>query len=354
MKRYFLVFLLHSFISGSVLGVSIKTPHYTWDEQDELVLALIEHPKFQRLKHIEQHGIWSYLDTWEQKYNRYEHSLGVYALLKRYNAPRIEQIAGLLHDVSHTVFSHVGDKIFGSLDPNHDAYQDIVHSQFLEDTGIAAVLRDHGLEPEQVDPKSGEFPMLECDLPDLCADRIDYIIQGGLQSYYLSQPSVEFILDHLHYSKTNNRWYFDDIHAATMFSNVSLVMTENTWGSPSGTIAEYFLARALKACVDLKELKLQDIKHGKDLHAWQTIMKSTSQDAITLRNLITNPNNVYQLLDTPHESHQSFARKFRGVNPFIQNGTAQFIRLTKVARVYREEFEKKKAISDKGIHVRYL
>ena len=43
--------------------------------------------------------------------SRFEHSLGVCHLIKILNGSQKEQIAGLLHDIPHTAFSHVIDYV---------------------------------------------------------------------------------------------------------------------------------------------------------------------------------------------------------------------------------------------------
>ena len=79
---------------------------------DEPVINdLIASEPLQRLKAVNQYGASFYrfphLTT-----NRFEHSVGVYYILKRLGASVEEQIAGLLHDVPHTAFSHVSDIVF--------------------------------------------------------------------------------------------------------------------------------------------------------------------------------------------------------------------------------------------------
>ena len=49
-----------------------------------------------------------------QERDPFEHSLGVYLLLRRLGADRREQVAGLLHDISHTAFSHAVDFLISS------------------------------------------------------------------------------------------------------------------------------------------------------------------------------------------------------------------------------------------------
>ncbi|MBI1961369.1 MAG: HD domain-containing protein, partial [Parcubacteria group bacterium] len=82
-----------------------------WEVRDPLALSLIALPAFQRLYQVGQYGsYWFGLPN--ANTNRAEHSLGVYYLLKHFGASYEEQIAGLLHDISHTVFSHVIDYVY--------------------------------------------------------------------------------------------------------------------------------------------------------------------------------------------------------------------------------------------------
>ncbi len=79
---------------------------------EPIILELLASPALQRLKGVDQFG---YLPGYAivpaggfpgGPVSRFEHSVGVYLLLRKYGAPLEEQIAGLLHDVSHAVFSH--------------------------------------------------------------------------------------------------------------------------------------------------------------------------------------------------------------------------------------------------------
>src|SRR5205823_11476012 len=85
---------------------------------DPRLLALIACPTFQRLKGIRQAGPSAFAFPFKTV-TRYEHSLGVYWLLRRLDADLREQVAGLLHDISHTAFSHAVDFVFASEEQNH-------------------------------------------------------------------------------------------------------------------------------------------------------------------------------------------------------------------------------------------
>jgi len=75
---------------------------------EPVILELIASKAMERLKEIDQAGYFEpyYPGT---AHSRFEHSVGVYLLLKMFGAPIHEQIAGLIHDVSHSAFSHCVD-----------------------------------------------------------------------------------------------------------------------------------------------------------------------------------------------------------------------------------------------------
>src|SRR5579872_6615413 len=106
-------------------GETIDTFYGSIEVEEPVLLELIHSPSFQRLKSIHQYGV-AYYTTHREEYNRFDHSLGVFAILRAKGAPLDEQIAGLLHDISHTAFSHVGDWVFGK-EYQEDDYQSIIY-----------------------------------------------------------------------------------------------------------------------------------------------------------------------------------------------------------------------------------
>src|SRR5258708_27109353 len=112
--------------------------------EDPGVLALIECPTFRRLQGIKQAGP-SALAFPFKTVTRFEHSLGVYLLLGRLGAERREQIAGLLHDISHTAFSHAVDFVFASDEQDH---HEGLKPEFLSRPDIASALAKLGFQPE--------------------------------------------------------------------------------------------------------------------------------------------------------------------------------------------------------------
>ena len=127
-------------------GLLIKSEYGTELIRDQVVIDLIQSPVMERTKLLNQYGITQYIDAYKGKpFSRFEHSIGVFMLLRRFGASIQEQIDGLLHDVSHTVFSHVGDFVFNSYFDRY-SYQDDIHEWFLIKMGANDIFAAHGLD----------------------------------------------------------------------------------------------------------------------------------------------------------------------------------------------------------------
>ena len=140
---------------------------------EPILIELINSAPIQRLKGVSQFGI---PDEYYHKkgFSRFEHSIGVLILLRRLNAKLEEQVAGLLHDVSHTAFSHLIDWVIG--DPSKEDYQDKTLLKTLEETEISQILKKYGFSPKKI-AGIEKFFLLEQRAPNLCADRVDYTLR---------------------------------------------------------------------------------------------------------------------------------------------------------------------------------
>ena len=122
-------------------------------------------------------------------HSRLEHAIGVTMLIKKMGGSELEQIAGLLHDVSHTAFSHVGDYVFDYLEED---FHEKVFAEVVYNSEIPDVLLSYGYNVNQI--LYGVFSILEQQMPSLCADRLDYTLRDGVHSGIISrQRAREFL-----------------------------------------------------------------------------------------------------------------------------------------------------------------
>ena len=120
--------------------MKIKDDIYGDFEIEGVLEELINTKKFQRLKNIHQGGA-SYLVNPNWNVTRYEHSVGTMLLIKKMNGTIEEQIAGLLHDISNTAFSHVVDF---ALNKSNEDYHEEIYEKIIEHSGIPEILIKHG------------------------------------------------------------------------------------------------------------------------------------------------------------------------------------------------------------------
>src|ERR1700733_6161088 len=92
---------------------------------DPVLLDLLDSTAVRRLRGVLQHGVTALLEI-TKPITRFEHSVGVMLLVRRAGGDLKEQVAALLHDVSHTAFSHVIDHVF------HDQGTQSYHEQKKE------------------------------------------------------------------------------------------------------------------------------------------------------------------------------------------------------------------------------
>src|SRR5688500_7796340 len=85
------------------------------ESTEPVLLEVMESAAMQRLRGVLQHGISGLIGITNPT-TRFEHSVGAMLLVRRLGAAVPEQMAALLHDVSHTAFSHVIDYVYGSHD----------------------------------------------------------------------------------------------------------------------------------------------------------------------------------------------------------------------------------------------
>ncbi len=146
--------------------------------KEKIILKLMQTKAIKRLKGVNQGGPLVLLNKSHElasyRTTRFDHSVGVYLLLKKFNASLEEQIAGLLHDISHTVFSHATDFIFDR--GVEQDYHEKFYEKIILNSEIPVILKKHNININKI-LNIENFTLLETELPDLCADRIDYFLR---------------------------------------------------------------------------------------------------------------------------------------------------------------------------------
>ena len=335
------VFFLFFHIN-QVLSETFHTFYGNIDVTEPVLLELIHSSAFQRLKSIHQYGVSYYIGTHTEEYNRFDHSIGVFVVLRKKGASLEEQVAGLLHDISHTTFSHVSDWVFKHY--QEDDYHSFIHNFYLATSGIEKILNKYGFTIEQISPKNPKFKMLEQPLPDLCADRIDYNIQGAYFQNFITLEEAHAILQDLSFE--NGEWVLKNKDLALKLANFSLFMTKDCWGSALNHMASQYLAEAILRGLSIGLISWNEFHLGTDQKIWESLILSQDPFIKEKIDLLKNPKSHYNVVNS---SEASIFVKFkcRGIDPWVnQKGKNQ--RLSSIDPIFRLAFQELKDFSKTG------
>jgi uncharacterized protein len=299
---------------GTYKGVNVSDVVYGDIEiADPLLLELVGSAPLQRLKKISQPG---YVEPFfpGTDHTRFDHSLGVCHLLGRYKASRAEQAAGLLHDVSHTAFSHCIDYALESGSETKHSFQDDAFLTFFQSSEIPAVLSRHQLDPDYVS-ESANFPLLETELPDLCADRIDYILRTGIHCNEIDRRKAMQFLDRL--MAHENRWVFSDLEAAHEFAKYFALINSKYYSGIGSALMFRSVGDVVRHAVQRKYLSLEALFET-DEAVLRRITAHIDDDK-ELSTLWSRMQNRVSVSQDPKEFNAKVMCKSRAVDPLFLN-----------------------------------
>lgn len=219
---------------------------------DKVLEELILSKPVQRLKGIHQAGA-SYLMNEKWNVTRFDHSVGAMLLIKKLGGSVEEQIAGLLHDVSHTAFSHVIDYVF---DNENESYHEEIFSSVVKNSEIPAILSKHGYNYEDILLDDSKWTLLERSAPELCADRVDYTLRDMYTYGYISLEEAQNFLDDL--IVVNGKMILQNIEIAEWFTKTYYKEVIDFFMKPINIYGNDMLAKTLKLALYKKVIHADD------------------------------------------------------------------------------------------------
>jgi HD superfamily phosphohydrolase len=282
---------------------------------EPLLLDLLSSASLQRLKGVLQHGISGLIGITRDT-TRFEHSVGVMLLVRRLGAGLEQQAAALLHDVSHTAFSHVIDYVFDGHDSQD--YHDLHKGDFVATTDLPRLLAQHGydwcdfvcLDDAAM---ARRYPLLEQPSPDLCADRLDYFLRDSHDLGLASQQQVRRVLRHLRVHQ--DRIVVNDLRTARWMGETFIAADRASWANFREVGLYELAAQAIRRALAIGELSEQDL-WGTDQPAWQKLLESRDEQIQRLTGLVA-PSTRFAW----DEAQPTFrvSTKLRTIDPLVLN-----------------------------------
>lgn len=281
-------------------------------EISEAVLQdVIASNAMQRLKGVSQHGITALLGI-TPPFSRFEHSIGAMLLVRRLGADINEQVASLLHDVSHTAFSHVIDFVFD--DHSGQSYHEEKKEEVVARSDIPAVLQRHGLDwRDYLDESS--FTLLEQPSPDLCADRLDYFLRDLEFLKLARHEEIQSCLSSLEVK--DGKIVADDLDNARWLAYTFIEADRASWSNFREVGLYQLTAEAIKTAHEHSVISEEDI-WGTDESLWQKI-QSTNVHAVNKLVKQLTPGTRFIWSDT--QPLFKITTKVRSIDPLVCDGS---------------------------------
>ena len=296
------------------------------DINEPVVLEIINSMDFKRLEGVDMAGyrpLWAKpgIENAQHYYSRYAHSIGVYLLLRRFNAPVEEQLAGLLHDISHSAFSHCIDYAIDEGSEDQQSYQDDIHEAFIIKTEIPSILSAYGYDLDYI-LNDKNFPLKEQALPNLCADRIEYSLRSAMVFNEIDRTQLKYVLNNLFVN--NKKWVFKSADVAKFYAELfGRLNTVHFSGLPSAIMFR-IMGDFIKHGLARNYISLNDL-YKTDKEVLDQICINLNHDE-KLQTIWLGMNNPMLITNNPQNFSTKVVCKSRAVDPlFIDDGKLRLL-----------------------------
>ncbi len=210
---------------------------------------LLASPLLKRLQGIHQNGV-HYLVDGRLATSRYEHSVGVMTLTQMLGADESTQITALLHDISHSAFSHLVDAVFHL--PTQD-YHERKRGSFLDTPLAKETIRNCAITAKELDHNN--CSLIKAD-KDLTVDRLDYVLRDLRAVNCIYHPEYSIILNQL--VVQDGVIHCKNIETAFTIFEKFLMVNQKVYFDPHAEVATIAMTTLLRKMLDRGLLKEED------------------------------------------------------------------------------------------------
>ena len=302
-----------------------------------VLLTLIRDASFQRLRGIHQHGITPIINVnkVQPPVCRFEHSIGA-MLLVRSLAPHdmAQQCAALLHDISHTVLSHVTDYAFGYI------IHEVEKEEYVETTAIPRILGQFRYDWKFIiSEEPGAWTLLEQPAPLLCADRLDYGLRDMVAFDVLTPQIVKAIVQQ--FVVYDGRIMCSDVILARYLARGYMKCDMLAWANPHHSGLYKFAGDAIRLALAHGVIQKDELWVGTDAEFWGKIVNCGIKE-IDEKTRYVNDHTTYTMVSSVNDGELvlELTLKLRTLDPEVllsQDGGVKVQRLTVLDTEYAKE-----------------
>jgi len=312
-------------------------------EVEDVLAALILSEEIQRLKDVHMAGPAFLINpVWNE--TRYEHSIGVMLLIRKLGGTVAEQIAGLLHDVSHTAFSHVIDL---ALSNKTDDYHEQIKAALIEQSTIPTLLNQYGFDHRQILFDDEQWGLLEQQAPLLCCDRIDYTLREVYRYFSVPLKKIQEFLGSI--TIVENQIVLNTVDQAVWFIDQYQKVVIDFFYDPRNICSYEWLAKAIQLGLESQEITRDDLLMTDSAF----LKKLKSSNSLQIQQLLDKMNHPLKFSVCSSEDNYDIyqKKKIRFVDPLVKIAD-QVVSTSSISQVAQTKIEKMLEDSEKGIFLK--
>jgi HD superfamily phosphohydrolase len=246
---------------------------------EPILVELLKSPAVIRLAGIGLHGQTDLLGI-TQTVTRLEHSIGAFLLVRKVGASVAEQIAGLLHDISHTVLSHDVD---WALSKPGESFHEVQKMRYIMTTQLPQILTNHGFG--DLKPFNEElYPLVEMPAPHLCADRLDYSLRDAVAFGKLALEDAQRVYGSLtafpDSFSSSRLLVLRDIDLALAHARAYLECDRDVWCNPAHAIMSKKIGHLIGDLVQQGTVKEEVLWSLSDREFWELLKNTVSSEGL--------------------------------------------------------------------------
>lgn len=249
-----------------------------------------------------------------------------------------QQCAALLHDISHTVLSHVTDVAFGYV------IHEVEKEDYVQTTRIPEILGKFEMDWKYIiSEEQGVWTLLEQPAPLLCADRLDYGLRDMCAFDIVPATVVRQIVQQ--FVVHEKRIMCSDVELAGVLARGYMRCDQLAWANPHHSGLYKFAGDAIRLALQHGVIKKSELWQGTDEEFWNKIVNCGIKD-IDEKTRYVNDYTNYEVV--PRKTRVNgdnvleLTLKVRTIDPEIvirgEKGP-QIKRLSQVDGVYKRERE---------------
>lgn len=311
--------------------------------ENSVAIEVLKTSSFQKLGKAHMQGAPHYFG-FVPSYTYYEHALGVYALLKKFNFPLKQQVAGLLHPLFHSSFFNLTEYMSIGIS-NKKIYQ----SLFKEES-IKKIIKSLDLVEKDLRSYNDPHEALKEKKYSMSADWIEYVIHTGFLYEKITKEEVFELLQDLRFR--NGKWFFINSHSAQKLGELSLYLTEHICGSTWYGVINHWTNQALKRAIYLGIIDIKYLYEATDEKVFKVI--KSSKDSL-IKNYIYRCENIHTFYEVSDSENFDVHIKpsFKGIDPLVLVNEEIFP-LSVIKKDFKKEFDRVKEKMRKGFKIKFI